>query len=77
MIYRRYLMKYSSKDIIKQRIFEYLKAPAKDISIMPPQFFSRFPLKDTSNLSGTALRKLANEFVEYYDIGKKIVILDN
>jgi hypothetical protein len=39
LIYRRYLMKYSTNKRIEKAIFTYLTHPKKESSIMPPQFF--------------------------------------
>ena len=75
MIYRRYLRKYSSPSTIKQKIFVYLKAPSTQTSIMPKQFFKKFPLKEPSKLDNKTLQDLIDAYVGRYDIRKKIYVI--
>ena len=49
MIYRRYLLKYSSTSVIKQKIYAYLKVPSTQTSIMhahtqliPPSYGTKY-----------------------------------
>jgi len=42
----RYTMKYSSKDRIKKAMFNYLKNPQKENSVMPAGFLERFGVKE-------------------------------
>ena len=72
--YRRYLLKYSSKETIREKMFIYLKAPSEERSIMPRQFFSKYPIKEVSQLKEEALRKRIDEYVDYFDINKKLFI---
>ncbi|MEA3456617.1 MAG: hypothetical protein U9R26_08925 [Campylobacterota bacterium] len=72
--YRRYLLKYSSKETIREMMFAYLKTPAVESSIMPPQFFSKFTIKEVSQLKDEALRKRIDEYIDYFDINKKLFI---
>ncbi|MCF6245704.1 MAG: hypothetical protein L3J43_11810, partial [Sulfurovum sp.] len=37
MIYKKYLLKYSSKARIEAAMYKYLKSPKKSNSVMPPQ----------------------------------------
>jgi hypothetical protein len=74
MIYRRYLMSYSSKDKIKKRIFEYLQNPNPKTSIMPPQFFLKFTMKRKSLLEESIMRERIDEFISHYDVEGRISI---
>jgi len=72
--YRRYLRKYSSKATIKEKMLAYLKAPSIKSSIMPPQFFGKFPIKEVSQLKEEALRDRIDDYIDYFDINKKLFI---
>ncbi len=75
MIYRRYLLKYSSTALIKEQIFSYLKRPSTEASIMPAPFFKKFSLKEPSKLDDKTLDKLIDEYIGLYDVSKKIYIV--
>ena len=75
MIYRRYLLKYSSKTLIKEKIFAYLKAPSTEASIMPAPFFKKFPLKEASKLDDKKLKKLIDAYVGLFDVQNKIYVI--
>jgi hypothetical protein len=45
IIYKRYLLKYSTDKNIKNAIISYLKKPNQKNSVMPSIFFSKFPMK--------------------------------
>ena len=72
--YRRYLRKYSSKETIREMMLTYLKAPTVEQSIMPPQFFSKFTIKEASQLEEKELRNRIDDYVDYFDINKKLFI---
>ena len=74
VIYRRYLMKYSSKETIREMMLAYLKAPSVESSIMPPQFFSKFPIKEMPQMKEEVLRKRIDEYIDYFDINKRLFI---
>ena len=74
LIYRRYLMKYSTKEAVSKAILKYLKDPRKENSIMPPPFFSKFPMKKTLNLDDATLKKNIRTFLETFDVKKKLVL---
>ena len=77
VIYRRYLIKYSSKKVIKEKIFDYISNPSAKNSIMPSQFFLKFTMKDRSTLSNKVLQDRINNFVSYYDINQKLFVPKN
>jgi hypothetical protein len=72
MIYRRYLLKYSSKDVIRDKIYRYLRSPAIQESIMPPQFFSKFLLKEPTEMSNEELKDMIDGYMDYFDISHKL-----
>lgn len=73
-IYRRYLMKYSTDKRIEEAIFSYLRYPNKDTSIMPPQFFLKFPMKKKLKLDETVLRTNIQEYLKKFDIKEHIIV---
>ncbi|HHD72859.1 MAG TPA: hypothetical protein ENL02_02975 [Epsilonproteobacteria bacterium] len=73
-IYRRYLMRYSSRETIKQKIFSYLKAPVIERSIMPPQFFKKFSIKEASSMSDEVLRRRIDDYIDYFDVSKRLFV---
>ena len=74
LIYRRYLLKYSTNQKIKERLSSYLKNPKKENSIMPKQFFLKFPQKVALDLNETALDKSIDSYLNYFDVKKKLVL---
>jgi hypothetical protein len=74
LIYRRYLLKYSTNKNIKRRLFNYLKEPDKESSIMPKQFFLKFPQKKALNLDDATLSKSIDVYLDYFDVKKKLVL---
>ena len=76
LIYRRYLMRYSDPEIIKEQMFTYLKEPKKENSIMPKQFFLKFSMKEMLDLNSTALEEGIEAYVEFFDIKKRLLLSD-
>jgi hypothetical protein len=74
LIYRKYLQKYSTHRIIKQTLFKFLKNPTKEHSIMPKQFFLKFPEKKALELNTTVLEESIDAYLEYFDVKKKLVL---
>ncbi len=72
IIYRRYLLHYSSKETIKKKMVAYLTNPSKADSIMPPQFFDKFPPKEPNKLTQERLQQRVDEYILYFDINKKL-----
>jgi len=77
LIYRKYLIKYSSIKTIKKKMFNYLKNPKRENSIMPKQFFLKFPMKKRVDLNDTLLSKRIKEYIDFYDVRKKLVLPKN
>jgi len=74
LIYRRYLIKYSTKKRVKEEIFKYLKNPKQELSIMPKQFFFKFPMKEALDIDNGVLKEAVNEYLEHFDIKKRLVL---
>ena len=72
LIYRRYLMKYSTDARMQEAMFGYLKNPNKARSIMPPQFFLKFPMKRMLHLDDGRLREDIQNYLKRYDVKKKL-----
>jgi len=74
LIYRRYLMKYSTGEAMKIAILKYLKDPKQENSIMPHPFFSKFAMKEVSELDDESLKKYIQTFLDTFDMKKKMVL---
>jgi len=74
LIYKRYLLKYSTKDKIKHTMFSYLKNPKKKNSIMPKPFFLRFPMKKPINITNKDLHDAIRLYIDKFDIRKRLVL---
>jgi len=72
LIYRRYLMQYSTHKEIKKILLAYLQAPSKETSIMPSQFFLKFPQKDRLDLNESVLMESIDAYLDYFDVRKKL-----
>ena len=74
LIYRRYLMTYSTKEEMQNAIFEYLKDPQQENSIMPPPFFIKFPMKEALDMDDEELHKNISDFLDYLDVKKRLIL---
>ena len=74
LIYKRYLMKYSTEKRMEDAMFAYLKNPSKIFSIMPAPFFLKFPMKEKSELDERTLRSHIQAYLKKYDIKKRLIL---
>ncbi len=74
LVYRRYLMKYSTFERMEKAMFSYIKKPDQKHSIMPPQFFLKFPMKEVSMLDDHTLKKLIKSYLNTFDVKKNLVL---
>ncbi|TET88058.1 MAG: hypothetical protein E3J96_04070 [Sulfurovum sp.] len=74
LIYRRYLMKYSTFERMQEAIFSYIKNPDQKHSIMPPQFFLKFPMKEALMLDDDKLQKMIESYLNTFDVKKKLML---
>lgn len=72
LMYKRYLMKYSSKERIAEAMLKYLKNPQQSNSIMPKPFFLKFPMKEDLKLTDEALKQGIGMFIEKFDMQKRL-----
>ncbi len=72
LIYKRYLLKYSTPTNIKNAMFNYIKNPDPKNSIMPPQFFLKFEIKKRLDLDDETLKRDIELFIKKYDIKKRL-----
>ena len=72
LIYRRYLLRYSSPERIEKALVTYLRHPDKAHSIMPSEFFLRFPLKYPLKLEDAELRESVQKYLEYFDVRRRL-----
>ena len=73
LIYRRYLIKYSTDKKMRKKILEYLTNPKQESSIMPKQFFLKFPMKKILDINETQLKKGVDEYLKYFDIKRRLI----
>ncbi len=74
LVYRRYLMRYSTPERISEAMLKYLKAPKKTDSIMPLQFFLKFPMKKGMKMDTEDLRRYIYRYIEEFDVKKRLVL---
>ncbi|WP_309497773.1 hypothetical protein [Sulfurovum sp.] len=74
LIYRRYLMTYSTQEEMQNAIFKYMKDPQKKNSIMPPPFFYKFPMKEVLDMDDKSLKQNIRIFLDYLDVKKKLIL---
>jgi hypothetical protein len=77
LIYKRYLMQYSTDTRMEKAMFKYLKEPNKEASIMPPQFFLKFPMKEKLKLDDEVLKVNIQEYLKKFNIHMHITIDKN
>lgn len=74
LIYRRYLMRYSTYKKMRESMLEYLKNPKQELSIMPKQFFLKFPMKEVMERNETILEDGIDGYLMHFDIGGRLVL---
>jgi len=72
LIYRRYLMKNNNQNEMQKAIFNYLKDPKKENSIMHPPFFFKFPMKEALKLDDETLEKNIDAYLDTGEEKKKL-----
>ena len=68
----RYLLKYSSETRVKASMFDYLKNPTTEKTIMAESFITRFGIKKKSKLSDDKLKEGIHSYWEEYKIIGKL-----
>jgi len=67
-------MKYSTFKRMEGAIYAYIKKLDQKYSIMPPQFFLRFPMKEATTLDDDMLQKMIKSYLNTFDIKKKLIL---
>lgn len=65
-------MKYSTHKNIKNQLLIYLKKPSRQTSIMPKQFFLKFPEKEALDLNKTVLKESIEAYLDYFEVKKRL-----
>ena len=68
----RYLLKYSSEKNVKNAMFDYLKKPNKNKTIMPEAFIKRFGIKRKTKLDDKQLQEALDIYWEKYKVFGKL-----
>ncbi|WP_418185456.1 hypothetical protein ACNSOS_00150 [Aliarcobacter vitoriensis] len=67
----RYLLEYSSEEEVKKAMFEFIKNPTKEKSLMSEALIKRFGLKKKTRLSDKELKEALDIYWDEYNlIGK-------
>ncbi|MGJ0377393.1 hypothetical protein [Aliarcobacter cryaerophilus] len=68
----RYLLEYSSEKDVKEAMFEFLKNPIKEKSLMSESIIKRFGLKKKTRLSDTELKEALDIYWSEYNLFDKL-----
>ncbi len=74
LIYRRYLMKYSTQENIENAMYAYLQNPQKINSIMPLQFFLKFPIKKPQTIEKKRVKENIKAYIKKFDVREKLIL---
>ena len=74
LVYRRYLMLYSSKARIQKHMVAFLVAPSKAKSAMPEGMKNRFKPQNHPPFSPQIAQKAVQQLIEKEDLIPKIVV---
>lgn len=72
IIMKKYTLKYSTKERIKNAMFEYLKNPTYEKSILPPEYIKKFGIKQKSELDDKALKEMLNIYYDKFNLRSKL-----
>ncbi|MGE0738184.1 hypothetical protein [Sulfurimonas sp.] len=72
MMMKKYTQKYSSERKIKEAIFEYLKNPSADKSVLPYEYINRFGVKEKTTLDDATLREMIDVYYQMFNMKEKI-----
>lgn len=68
----RYLLKYSGETEVKKAMFEFLKNPTTEKTIMAESFVTRFGIKKKTKLNDKDLKKALDIYWEEYKLHNKL-----
>lgn len=72
MMMKKYTQKQSSERKIKEAIFEYLKNPSANKSVLPYEYINRFGVKEKSTLDDATLREMIDIYYKMFNIKERI-----
>ena len=72
MMMKKYTQKYSSERKIKEAIFDYLKNPSAEKSVLPYEYINRFGVKEKSTLDDATLREMIDIYYQMFNIKERI-----
>jgi len=72
MMMKKYTLKYSSEKRIRKAIFEYLKNPTQDKSVLPSGYINRFGIKEKTELDDKTLRDMIDIYYKQFNLKSKI-----
>jgi len=70
MFIYRYTLKHSSEKKIKSALFDYLKNPQAQNSVMPMGFINRWGVKKPSTLNDKTLKEAIDGYYQRYNLKK-------
>ncbi len=76
MIYKRYLMHYSSHERIAEAMKIYLKNPDPKKTVLAKQFSKEKSIKKPTDLSNIELEKAIEAYIHRYDMYKRLKLAD-
>lgn len=68
----RYTLEYSSEQKIKKAMFDFLKNPTMETSVMPKGFIGRWGVKEKTQLNDEELQKALDEYYQKYKLHGKL-----
>lgn len=68
----RYLLEYSSEEDVKKAMFDFLKNPTEETTVMPESFIKRFGIKKKTKLKDEELKKALDSYWEKYKVFGKL-----
>ena len=72
IIMNKYTLKFSSEKRIKEAMFNYLREPSLDKSILPLEYIQKFGLKEKSPLDDKTLREMIDIYYEKFNLQSKL-----
>ena len=72
MFMKKYALKYSSEKKIKRAIYEYLKNPTYEKSVLPFGYLNKFGIKEKTILKDEELNKMTNIYYDKFNIKARI-----
>ncbi|DAB28775.1 MAG: hypothetical protein A2513_08330 [Sulfurimonas sp. RIFOXYD12_FULL_33_39] len=72
IIMKKYTLKYSTKERIKNAMFEYLKYPSYEKSILPSEYIKKFGIKEKSELEDKILKEMLDIYYDRFNLKSKL-----